>query len=83
MLSIVKDDMGGGLALEGGNGMCRSHDPLFSGQWGHPSLPIYHQCAVHVGPPPIFNFLKKFAFSTLFLAKISALKMQISEIFVS
>ena len=39
---------GGALPLEGGIGMCRGHDPLFSGQLALPSLPICHQCAAHV-----------------------------------
>ena len=65
---------GGALPLEGGMGMCRGHDLLFSGQSALPSLPIYHQCAVHVCPP--FQFLENFAFSALFWAKISALKTQ-------
>ena len=54
---------GGALTLESGTGMCRGHDPLFSGQSALPSLPIYHQCA-H------FQFLEeKIAFSALFWPK--------------
>ena len=49
----------GALPLEGGMGMCQSHDPFFSGQSALPSLPI----------------------SALFLANISALKMQNFGIF--
>ena len=70
----------GVLTLESGTGMCRSHEPLFSGQSALPSLPIYHQCIVHV--PPHFQFLEKFCIFSLVLAKISALKVQIFQIFV-
>ena len=70
---------GGALILEKRYGMCQGHDPLFSGQWALPSLPIYHQCTAHVPP---FSFLEKFCIFSLFLAKITALKMQISQIFV-
>ena len=66
-------------------GMCRGHDPLFSGQSAlpRPSLPIYNQCAAHVPPPPHFQFLeKKNCIFSLVLAKISALKTQIFQIFV-
>ena len=42
----------GALTLESGTGMCHSHDPFFLGQSALPSLPIYHQCAAHVPPPP-------------------------------
>ena len=44
---------GGALTLERGMGMCRGHDPLFSGQSPLPS-PIYRQCATFV--PPFLNF---------------------------
>ena len=47
---------GEGPALECGKGMCRIHDPLFSGQSVLPSLPMYHQSPIHV--PSIFNFQK-------------------------
>ena len=60
---------------EGGMGMCRGHDPLFSGQSALPSLPISHQCAVHM--PPFSNFRKKK--SVLFGGKFSALQRQISK----
>ena len=63
-----------GKLLVGGMGMCRGHDPLFSGQSALPSLPISLQYAVHV--PPHFQILEIFAFSTLFLAETSALKRQ-------
>ena len=56
---------GGTLPLEGGTGMCHSHDLLFSGQSALPSLPINHQFAAHASP--ILNFKKDFAFSALFL----------------
>ena len=49
--------------MESGTGMCRGHDPLFSGQSALPSLPIYHQCAAHV--PPHFKFLDKFCIFSL------------------
>ena len=45
---------GGALTLERGMGMCRGHDPFFSGQSPLPSPPIYRQCAALV--PPVFNF---------------------------
>ena len=45
---------GGALTLERDMGMCRGHDPLFSGQSPLLSLPIYRQCAALV--PPVFNF---------------------------
>ena len=61
---------GGHYYKKGGMGMCRGHDPHFSGQSALPSLPNYHQCAAHVPPFSIF------AFSALFLAKISALIFQ-------
>ena len=44
----------GALTLERGLGMCRGHDPLFSGQSPLPSLPIYCQCAALV--TPVYNF---------------------------
>ena len=46
----------GALTLESGTGICRGHDPLFSGQSAPHILPIYHQCAAHVSP---FQFLEK------------------------
>ena len=49
------------LTLESSTGMCRCHDPLFSGQSALLSLPI----------------LENVAFSNLVLAKISAPKMQV------
>ena len=49
----VKGPGGRVQPLEGGTGMYRGHDPLFSGQWGLPSLPISHQCTAHA--PPIFK----------------------------
>ena len=69
---------GRGEGALGGTVMCHGHE-LFSGQSVLPSLPIFHQCATHV--PPIFKFYKTFAFSALFLAKISALKRQNFQIF--
>ena len=45
---------GGALTYKGGMGMCRGHDPLFSGQSALLSLPIYHHCAALM--PPIFKF---------------------------
>ena len=55
--------------------------PSFARPVGTPySLPIYHQSTARV--PPVFNFYKNFAFSALFVAKISALKTQIFKIFV-
>ena len=53
---------------------------FFAGQSLLPGLQISCQCAAHV--PPIFNILKIFTFSALVLAKIAALKVQISRIFV-
>ena len=50
----------GALTLESGMGMCRGHDPLFSGQSALPSLPIYHQCAAHVPPSSIFSKILHF-----------------------
>ena len=44
----------GALTLERGMGMCRGHDPLFSGQSPLPSPPVYRQSAALV--PPVFNF---------------------------
>ena len=55
LISWFKTGGGGTIALKGGEGMCHGHDPLFLGQSTLPSLPIYHQCAAHVAPPPIFN----------------------------
>ena len=57
----------GTLTLERGMGMCRGHDPLFSGHSPLPSPQIYRQCAALV--PPVFNFQKNFAFSTMFWPK--------------
>ena len=57
----------------GGGGHYHWKMMLYSGQLALPSLPIFHQFAAHV--PPLFNF-KNFAFSALFGAKISVLKMQ-------
>ena len=71
---------GGGTDLERGMGMCRGHDPLFSGHPALLSLPIYHHCATLM--PLIFKFLKKFSIFSLVLVKISALKTQIFQIFV-
>ena len=55
---------GGGTDLESGcMGMCRGHDPLFSGQSALPSLPIY------IAPllcPPFSNFIKIFHFQHCF-----------------
>ena len=66
---------GGALTLESGMGMCRGHDPLFSGQSALASLPIYLQCAAQV--PPFSVSRKKVCIFSLVLAKISTLKMQI------
>ena len=57
---------GGALPLEGRMGMCRGHDPLFSGQSALPSLPIYHQCTVHVPP---FSIFRKFCIFSLVLGQ--------------
>ena len=46
---------GGALTLEMGTGMCRGHDPLFSGQSPLPSLPIYRQCSALETPFSIFR----------------------------
>ena len=46
---------GGALTLERGTGMCRGHDPLFSGQSPLPSLPSYPQWAARVTPFSIFR----------------------------
>ena len=51
----LKPGGGGALTLERGMGMCRGHDPLFSGQSPLPSPPIYHQCAAVVPPFSIFR----------------------------
>ena len=51
-----RDAIGGVLTLKGDKGMCRRHDPLFSGQSALPSLPICHKCIALV--PPICNFRK-------------------------
>ena len=59
---------GGALTLERGMGMCRGHDPLFSGQSPLPSPPIYPQCAALV--PPV---LENFCIFNHVLAKILAL----------
>ena len=71
---------GGALPLEGGIGLCHGHDLLFSGHSALPSQPNFHQCSAHM--PRIFNSQKNFAFSALFLTKISALKMQNFHIFL-
>ena len=57
----------GALPLEGGTGMFRGRDPLFSCQSTLPSLPIYHQYTAM-----IFNFQKKNAFSALFFLTSSS-----------
>ena len=54
MLLHPRGRWGGGEGALGDIIMCRSHDPLFSGQLALPSLLISHQCAAHV--PPIFKF---------------------------
>ena len=65
---------GGGTDQERGMGMCRGHDPLFSGQSALPSLPIYHQCA------PYFQLLeKKCIFSLVFQPKFQLSRGKISE----
>ena len=66
---------GGALTLERGMGMCRGHDPLFSGQSPLPSPPIYRQCAALV--PSVLIFLENFCIFNHVLAKILALKTQI------
>ena len=48
----------GALTLESGMGMCRGHEPFFSGQLALVSLPIYRQCAAHL--PPHFQFFNFF-----------------------
>ena len=49
---------GRALTLERGMGMCRGHDPPFSGQSPLPSPPIYRQCTALMTPFSIFmNFL--------------------------
>ena len=58
---------GRALTLERGMGMCRGHDPLFSGQSPLPSQPIYHQCAALV--TPVFKFKKFSGFSAMFWQK--------------
>ena len=69
----------GALTWKGGMGMCRSHDPLFSGQSALPSLPIYHQCATHV--PPICNFRKILHSQPCFGPKLKLSRRKISEFF--
>ena len=64
LLLKPKQSPGGALTLEMGTGMCRNHDPLFSGQSALPSLPIYHQCAAH--EHPIFKFRKILHFQPCF-----------------
>ena len=76
----VASVLGEGVTQKGGMGMCRSHDPLFSGQSALPSLPIYHHCAALV--PPHFQILERFSIFSLVLVKISTLKTQIFKIFV-
>ena len=50
---------GGAVLMEGGTRICRGQDPLFfSGQSALSNLPINHQCATHVRPPPLINFWK-------------------------
>ena len=66
---------GGALPLEGDAGMYQGHDPFFQASQ-RSSLPM---CVPQMRPhlPPILIFRKKqIAFSTLFLAKISALKTE-------
>ena len=55
---------GGGTDLERGIGMCRGHDPLFSGHPALLSLPMYHHCAALM--PPFSNFRKNFQFQPCF-----------------
>ena len=70
----------GGFCLGRWCRMCGGHETLFSGQSVFPSLPIYHQCTAHV---LLFSIItNNCAFSVLFLAKTSALKMQISNLLV-
>ena len=63
----------GALTLEGGTGMCRGHDPIFSGQSALLSLPIHPQCTIHM--PRIFHLKKKSAFSALFWPKFQLLQL--------
>ena len=62
---------GRALTLESNTGMCRGHDPLFSGQLTLLSQPIYHQCAAHVRPPFSIKLEKNLHFQALFSPKIS------------
>ena len=48
---------GGALTLERGMGMCRGHDPLFSGQSPLPSPPIYLNAPLLC---PLFSIFRKF-----------------------
>ena len=70
---FVQDSLLGGLTLERGMGMCRSHDPLFSGQSPLPSLPIYRQ--MHCSCDPRFQFLENVWIFSHVLAKILALSL--------
>ena len=57
---VVEDKHPGeALTLERGKGMCRSHDPLFSGQSPLPSPPNYRQCAALV---PLSSMFRKFLY---------------------
>ena len=52
---IIDPEPRGALTLERGMGMCRGHDPLFSGRLSLPSLPIYPQCVALVTPSSILR----------------------------
>ena len=69
LMTPYRAPSGGAFTLERGMGMCRGHDPLFSGLSPLPSLPIYRQCAALV--TPVFNFKKLFEFSDIFWPKFS------------
>ena len=59
-----KSPRGGALPR---NGVWVCAAACFSGQSALPSLPIYHQCAVHMPtPPPFSNVRKKCIFSLVF-----------------
>ena len=66
----------GALTLEGGTGMCRGHDPLFSGQLALPGLPICHQCAALM--PPFSIFRKMLHFQPCFSSKFQLSRHEFS-----
>ena len=68
----------GALTLESGTGICRGHDPFFQASRRSLNLPsMRRSCALHH-----LNF-KKILHFQLILARISALKTQIFQMFVS